>query len=1167
MGRERAAGLRGSAAPPRAQGRSGHRPPLRRDGRPALPGPAAAAVPDRHHLRGLRRPRGGERAVALARLGRPSTASRGGRRRRAPRGASTPRSEPAPCAISSTSWASAPGPRSRWTARRRPTRHELWLPLFWIFVGGEALGWPFARTSTTIERSIRQLQIEWDKFFSGVEKKPPNDLKAKVEALDPPARQREIRNNTERFRYQTLTARYNTLNELWSKRLRAREEGKAFGVHGLKAEILPPPPPPLATARAPRAARRATATRSGWRAPSATPAPCAPSTTASWRRARRNGESAPVKFESFQKLIAQQASRILTEKGGQAVDFRLETKDGKVSLEGQGRQVKQGEARPHPHGSPSPCRAAPAQAWTSPSWRRSNATPAGSFRARCAGSWRERETQVLEEMQRVSPRGVAGHGRRPRARPAPARDPGRPRRGGACRRRPAPGAAGQRGPRPPGRPHAHPRRPLRPGALRRAPRAIPAGVAREYYAFVEANLAQDPGRARRSRGPAARPQGTCPTTGRGSSTGAATSRPVIRAELFHGRPRGGPPRARLPLAGLRRGLALLLAGGHRHRRHLARGLARRPAATSPACAEAPRGGAPRCPARPVRSSPREGPMTMSVKRALLSVYRKDGIVELAQGARRARLRDRLHRRHRRRAQEGRGRRSSGVSKATGFPEILDGRVKTLHPEDPRRDPGPARRAEPTRRRWPSTASPPIDVVVVNLYPFEDKVAKGAPFDEAVENIDIGGPAMLRAAAKNFQRRRGGGGPRRLRAAPRAARPRGRHRRRHPALLRPEGVPPHRALRGGHRRLLRPGRGEGRRLRGGRVRRRLPLPAEPHLREGPGPALRREPASAGGVLQRPRLDPVLGGRRPQGAGQGALVQQHPRPRRGLARSSPRSTSPPASSSSTRTPAAPASARVRSRPTSGPGTAIPSRPSAGIVAFNRQVDAATAKKIAAVFVEAVIAPGFEPEAKKALARRRTCGSWTWTRPASTRSRASTCGASWAGCSPRSGTCTGSTRDKCEVVTKRKPTDDEWKALLLAWTVVKHVKSNAIVYANAVQTVGVGAGQMSRVDAARFAALKAQLPLTGTVAASDAFFPFRDGVDEIAQAGATAVIQPGRLGEGRGGDRRRRRARPGHGLHGRAALPALRRLARSVRARRGRVSGSGRAPASRTASSSPR
>jgi phosphoribosylaminoimidazolecarboxamide formyltransferase/IMP cyclohydrolase len=98
------------------------------------------------------------------------------------------------------------------------------------------------------------------------------------------------------------------------------------------------------------------------------------------------------------------------------------------------------------------------------------------------------------------------------------------------------------------------------------------------------------------------------------------------------------------------------------------------------------------------------------------------------------------------------------------------------------------------------------------------------------------------------------------------------------------------------------------------------------------------------------------------------------------------------------------------------------------------------------------------------------------------------------------------RCEVVSKRKPTSDELAALQLAWTVCKNVKSNAIVYATALQTVGVGAGQMSRVDSARIAAEKARLPLKGTAAASDAFFPFRDGLDEIARAGATAVVQPG-------------------------------------------------------------
>ena len=180
----------------------------------------------------------------------------------------------------------------------------------------------------TLERSIRQLQIDWDRFFSGLEKKPPNDLKVKVEAIVRRHANAEIRNNADRFRYQTLTARYSTFNELWSKKLRAREEGKAFGVHGLKAEMLPPPPPPPPP--------RPSAGRSGeFRVQNPErDAATVRSLYESFLEARsRNGENAPVKYESFQKLIGQQASRILSDKGGKAaVEFRLETKDGKVSL-------------------------------------------------------------------------------------------------------------------------------------------------------------------------------------------------------------------------------------------------------------------------------------------------------------------------------------------------------------------------------------------------------------------------------------------------------------------------------------------------------------------------------------------------------------------------------------------------------------------------------------------------------------------------------------------------------------------------------------------------------------------------------------------------------------------------------------------------------------------
>lgn len=180
-----------------------------------------------------------------------------------------------------------------------------------------------------LEKSIRQLQIEWEKFFGGVEKKPPTDLKTRVEALVRKNAGTEIRNNTERFRYQNLTARYNSFSELWSKRLRALEEGRPLGLHGLKAQALPPPPPPQAAAAAPE------------RRPSPSEVRVANPGDAEAVRAlfdrfvqarKQAGETGAVKFDSFQKLIAQQATRILSEKGAKAIDFRLETKDGKVSL-------------------------------------------------------------------------------------------------------------------------------------------------------------------------------------------------------------------------------------------------------------------------------------------------------------------------------------------------------------------------------------------------------------------------------------------------------------------------------------------------------------------------------------------------------------------------------------------------------------------------------------------------------------------------------------------------------------------------------------------------------------------------------------------------------------------------------------------------------------------
>jgi hypothetical protein len=185
-----------------------------------------------------------------------------------------------------------------------------------------------------LETFIRQLQIEWEKFFAGIERKPPLDLKTRVEALVRRYAHAEIRNNGDRFRYQSLTSRYNTFAELWAKRMRALEEGRPAGLHGTRLPHLPPPPPPTQAAAIPAAAAAARATASEYRVqhPEKDAAAVRDLYQQFLEARRSTGETGAVKFESFQKLITQQASRILAEKGAKAVDFRLETKDGKVSL-------------------------------------------------------------------------------------------------------------------------------------------------------------------------------------------------------------------------------------------------------------------------------------------------------------------------------------------------------------------------------------------------------------------------------------------------------------------------------------------------------------------------------------------------------------------------------------------------------------------------------------------------------------------------------------------------------------------------------------------------------------------------------------------------------------------------------------------------------------------
>jgi phosphoribosylaminoimidazolecarboxamide formyltransferase/IMP cyclohydrolase len=176
--------------------------------------------------------------------------------------------------------------------------------------------------------------------------------------------------------------------------------------------------------------------------------------------------------------------------------------------------------------------------------------------------------------------------------------------------------------------------------------------------------------------------------------------------------------------------------------------------------------------------------------------------------------------------------------------------------------------------------------------------------------------------------------------------------------------------------------------------------------------------------------------------------------------------------------------------------------GVIGINREVDGAAAEEIAKLFVEAIAAPGFSREARERFAAKKNL-RLVEVKAAPAKPVVKNVS---GGLLLQDADTVRVTESELKVVTWRPPTAEELRSLLFAWRVCKHVKSNAIVYSRDGQTLGIGAGQMSRVDAAKFGAMKAVLPLKGCVAASDAFFPFSDGLEAVAQAGATAVIQPG-------------------------------------------------------------
>jgi len=494
-----------------------------------------------------------------------------------------------------------------------------------------------------------------------------------------------------------------------------------------------------------------------------------------------------------------------------------------------------------------------------------------------------------------------------------------------------------------------------------------------------------------------------------------------------------------------------------------------------------------------------------VRRALLSVSDKTGVVELASGLSQLGV-ELVSTGGTAQTLRQAGLQVTDVSRITGFPELLDGRVKTLHPLIHGALLG--LRGHPDHERQMADAGMvPIDLVAVNLYPFEATVARSdVSLVDALAQIDIGGPAMIRSAAKNFpavavlvdpadyphllEELRAGQGSLPLATRATLARKAFAHTARYDAHiaaylergeLAPDGtwsVSP--APPVAFPAVL-----------------TLALEKVQELRYGENPhqraALYRDSGAGGGIATAQQLhgkelsynnlmdlqaawelvcewaEPVV------------AIIKHTNPC-GVA---------------TAADLAPAYRRARETdPVSAYG---------GIVGVNRPLDAATAREIAATFVEAIAAPGYDDEALALLRTKKALRLLA----------VPTQGPSWPGLEMRrvSGGVLVQEADGVDldpaalrVVTRRSPSESEMLALRFAWRVAKHVKSNAIVLAAEGATVGIGAGQMSRVDSVRLARQKAQRSTRNTVLASDAFFPFRDGVDAAAEAGVSAVIQPG-------------------------------------------------------------
>jgi phosphoribosylaminoimidazolecarboxamide formyltransferase/IMP cyclohydrolase len=439
-----------------------------------------------------------------------------------------------------------------------------------------------------------------------------------------------------------------------------------------------------------------------------------------------------------------------------------------------------------------------------------------------------------------------------------------------------------------------------------------------------------------------------------------------------------------------------------------------------------------------------------------------------------------------------------ISDLTGFPEMLDGRVKTLHPKV---HGGILHRRENAAHRSAVAEHgiQPIDMVVVNLYAFEKAAAKsGVHFDELIENIDIGGPSMIRSAAKNFQDVAVVTSPADYTAlADEMSKSGGslsdatKWRLAQKAFATTAAYDS--AIASTLERVHANGNFELRTGQGFPQTLRMSFQKVMDLRYGENPHQKAAMYSDGSARG------VANGKQLQGKElsfnnivdmQAAwdLAQEFDEPVVAIIKHTN-----PCGTAVGKTLLEAYKKALECDPVSAFG---------GVIGVNRVIDGAAAEEMAKLFVEVIAAPGFDDAAKAKFAAKKNL---RLVEVAASDQK-------WAlknvsgGMLVQDADIRPLTEADLKVVSKRPPTPEEKRALLFGWKVCKHVKSNAILYVRDGQTVGVGAGQMSRVDSCKIGAMKAQLPLKGTVAASDAFFPFPDGVEEIAKAGATAIIQPG-------------------------------------------------------------